>query len=331
MTSQDVEILASKRPGPKTMPTDITSQGKKIWAEFWKTYGKHCREYGTQNEAKFDDAVDGTWSMARIIFRKYAEKRNIQPYARSAMSKTESDTVSKRIFNASKKLTKKVKVILGIFKRKDLLAGTKVLKETLESINYVRGNFVIKTKFAIKVNSNDINLRDIFNPKGYTSKNKQFLLILGQDKLVFDNTISRKKLNGSKHIILTKQQVKSILELDNISIKNNKLVIKELGKHIKTDVLNDDESSVGKHLTAKLEILEPVTWENSVGIDFAQDLDDDSVATIFQYHFTLMLADVAQAKGESIVLWDMIVKDPTEFLDPLSFEEIETNEEEEEE
>lgn len=348
-----------KRLGPKTMLTDLTPECKKLWPKFWKKYGTKCKESGKTNASKYfnGDVIAATWSMARLILTKYAEKRNIKAFNISYRTPVETKKVQKRIFNASKTLNTRIKTMINTFTRRGLFIGTKVLKETVGLIVYKRGNFEINTNFSFKIKKDSIaEIIAILKAKGYVKKGKKFVLIINSNKIVFETDINQNKLQGHKVIILTKQQIKSILNLDDITIKNNKVVITELGKHLKK-ILTNTEASVGKHLLQAFYRIQAVNFDSVFGLDFERNLTEkeqtdldifkNSVTEqksvnlienydlktirelgtpVYQLHLVRYLIEILDKREDNTpILWLKISENPENYIDPIIIEKEQTN------
>jgi len=336
-------ILAANRatnraPGPKTMPSNIHSKAKKHWPIFWRKYGKTCREWGNSRKtiAKQGKPPAGTWVLARLIFRRFCDKRNIPAFTGEVLDKDQKKTASKRIYNAFIKLNTKVKSLAKYLYSNDILYGAKVIKEIYKRTYYYRGSYFIETISHLKLNpKSDVDIRSILLKKGFILKNKAFVYTNGQAKISI--IMAKDKLSILKEVNYKKQQILTILDTTEEDERKLKLLI---SKHIK-QILKQKEAFTGKHfLKANVEGRQfPIIFSEDLSGKDQSNLDSlmnslrtkeldylfrtynldmlRNMGALFAYNLVIQLAKVFRGKNEKIpLLWQSILKKPKEYLDP---------------
>ena len=339
-------ILAaiSKAPGPKTMPSNIHEKAKKHWPIFWRKYGKICRDWGKSKNAveRHGKPPNGTWLLARSIFTKYCDKRNVPSFTDSVLDKDQKRVASKRIYNAFVIVNKKVKSLAKYLYTNNVLFGSKVIKEVYKRTYYKTGSYYIETISYFKLNpKSDISVRDILLKKGFMLKNKAFVYTNGQAKISI--VIAKDKLSILKEVNYKRQQIFTILDTTEENERKLKLLI---SKHIK-QILKQKEAFSGKHFL-KAEVLEgrqlPVIFSEDLSDKDQSNLDSlmnslrikdtdylfrtynlemlRNIGALFAYKLVIQLAKIFSGNDEKIpLLWESIIKNPKGYLDPLSIED----------
>jgi hypothetical protein len=348
-----LQLIGSKKIknlGPKTMPNDVTPKAKPLWPKFWKVYGKQCTAYGKKNKTKHGDVNTGRLILAVILFQRWcAKNHNMVAFSGKKYAKEQKKTMGNRIINVGKEFNNKLGVFVRSLDKKNVLTGTKILKEKIEKVYYEKGQYIIVTSSKIKVKKSDkTNVRDILLKKGFTKPGKYFVHSSSNGRLmIMDTRVSDNSFTIKKVLRFNEAQIQLILGYDDETIKERKKVIKAIGLYLKKKYVPNKDSAAGKHLlTAELNepkrkipvnFLETLSEEDTEKLSqFKKSLTDrttndlintyniDNIRSIntpiFQVELVKVIVDVVKTRGDKVLpLWEAIIDNPRQYLDPIKF------------
>jgi len=360
-------------PNKRNKPTNLTKKGEDHWVKTMETYGKRARESGKKNEERYGNSNLGAWYVAMTIFEKSCVKHNIKPFTDedTAASKQHLDIMGTRVRNASKQLSLKIGILARKLNNWNVLKGGKVLKEKFIDIYYKQGRYTIVTETIFNlIKDNDVDLPDLLRTKGLKKDKNLFVYtIMNEQKFyVKDERKKKQRIVITKRLRFTPEQIRITLNKDSEEMKDVDQVIKDLGKYVKKEIIQDKDISAGKHLLTGVLIEKednkgnvpapgrfPVNFDEKLSdeeevalgelvelikkmpigeifyyysIDTIHDLD----TPLFQLHLVKALIEISkERKIKPALAWLDAVKDPTKYLDPEIYLKLEDEEDEEEE
>lgn len=325
-----------KKPSATNPPLGLSKKGLSKWPEFWEKYGKQLQKVKN---------VEDRWAAAVSIWRNWAIKRNIPPFAPTQAPELDQDAreaMANRLSNARIKVANKLRSTIRKLVRADLIS--KVAKEKLISVDYngQKGGYVVVTliKATLTKGSKLAEFSEPMAKLGFFKKGSKFEVKLASHTISVQ--VSKTYLEATCTMIFTPQQIKYFLDLTDDDLKNKNLVIKKLFKAMRKE---HKETAIDKHDV----MASTMTFLDEDEIDFEQELDKpDQLAIseiisglkgsdlsqaaqtftlayirslgdpLFQYVLTKRLVDLFESSGQPVpTSWRQILESPNRLLNPI--------------